>query len=160
MIDQSMATVQLTGWSREQIAATIGALGEPVREGVIPTDAMIRLSITRAQGLAMLRALAESPCRPRRKSLRLDAWRLGDWLMVAVPGELFASLGQHIAAASPLPSIVVGYAGGYTGYLADRAAYSAGTYEALASPLGRVRESEWREAAVALARQFSPTLDR
>jgi hypothetical protein len=98
----------------------------------------------------MLRALADSPCKPRRKSLRLDAWNLGGWLLLGVPGELFASLGQRIVAASPLPTVVVGYAGSYAGYLADEAAYTFGTYEALASPFAPGTGEKVAETAIAL----------
>jgi len=69
-------------------------------------------------------------------SLRIDAWTLGDLVLVAVPAELFVSLGREIEEASPGKTLILGYANGYSGYLADRAAYRAGTYEALASPYG------------------------
>jgi hypothetical protein len=142
-LDHATASVQLTGWSDEQIARMLSVEDEP-------TGDASRLSTTRAQGLAMLRALADSPCRPRRKSLRLDAWNVGGLAVLAVPGELNSGLGQHIAASSPLQTLVVGYAGGYAGYLTDRAAYEAGTYEALASPWAPGSGEELTVAAIEL----------
>jgi hypothetical protein len=69
-------------------------------------------------------------------TLRIDAWTLGDLALVAVPAELFVSLGREIEKASPGKTLILGYANGYSGYLADRAAHRSGTYEALASPFG------------------------
>jgi hypothetical protein len=69
--------------------------------------------------------------------IAIPAWQLGKELALAgVPGELFASLGAQIEAATTTTTWVVGYANGYAGYIPDRAAYAAGTYEALASPFG------------------------
>ncbi len=95
-----------------------------------------RRAVTRSQGRAMLEALSASDCRPRRRTIRLDAWRIGEATVIAVPGELFSSLGATIEQAIDSPVVIAGYAGGYAGYLADCAAYRAGTYEALASALG------------------------
>jgi hypothetical protein len=122
-------SVRLTGWSPQQISAALSQIDEPAKDAS-------RLSTTRAQGHSMLRSLADSPCRPRRKSVRVDAWNVGGLALLAVPGELVSGLGQQIVAASPLQTLVVGYAGGYAGYLAERDSYEAGTYEALASQFG------------------------
>jgi neutral ceramidase len=96
--------------------------------------AEIRTAITRAQGALLRSRLADLP----PTVMPIAAWRLGDrFSIVSMPGELFASLGAQIEAASPMPETwVVGYANGYVGYLPERAAYAAGTYEALASPFG------------------------
>lgn len=91
---------------------------------------------TRVQGAALLARLAGAGPGAIRTDLDVEAWTLGDVTLVAIPGELFASLGARIAAASPSPTLVFGYANGYVGYLVDDAAHEAGTYEALASPFG------------------------
>jgi hypothetical protein len=108
---------------------------------VWPTDfageaspAAHRQAVTRVQGAVLLAKLVAAGPDAIPPALDLEAWALGDVVLVAVPGELFASLGARIATASPLPTRVLGYANGYAGYLADEAAYAAGTYEALASP--------------------------
>jgi Neutral/alkaline non-lysosomal ceramidase, N-terminal len=98
------------------------------------SDAELRLAETRAQGATMLAKLVETGADAIRKEIDLAAWALGDLALVAVPGELFASLGSRIAAASPSPTLVLGYANGYVGYLVDDAAFASETYEALASP--------------------------
>ncbi len=91
-----------------------------------------RKQITRRQGAALLTKLVEAGPDAIRTSLELEAWAVGDLTLVAVPGELFASLGARITKASS--TLLLGYANGYVGYLADNAAYEAQTYEALASP--------------------------
>ncbi|HEY7031508.1 MAG TPA: hypothetical protein VH482_09290, partial [Thermomicrobiales bacterium] len=93
-----------------------------------------RQAVTRVQGAVLLAKLVAAGPDAIPPALDLEAWALGDIVLVAVPGELFASLGARIATASPSPTRVLGYANGYAGYLADEAAYAAGTYEALASP--------------------------
>lgn len=89
---------------------------------------------TRAQGAMLLGQLAKSGADAIQRAFALPAWRLGNLGLVAVPGELFASLGWQIAESAQGPALVLGYANGYVGYLVDDAAHEAGTYEALASP--------------------------
>jgi neutral ceramidase len=95
-----------------------------------------RIAVTRAQGEAMQAALTALPLEAIPSTLRIDAWTLGELALVAIPAELFVSLGREIERASPGKTLILGYANGYSGYLADRAAHRAGTYEALASPFG------------------------
>lgn len=99
-----------------------------------PSEAQRRMEETRAQGAALLDRLRETGVAPVRTTFDVEAWAVGDIALVAVPGELFASLGSSIVAASTSPTLVLGYANGYVGYLPDQPAYAAGTYEALASP--------------------------
>lgn len=62
----------------------------------------------------------------------LTAVRLGDAAILAVPGELFGSVGRAIRDRSPFAiTLLVGYADGYIGYVPDREAYESGGYEAL-----------------------------
>lgn len=117
-------------------------LGEAVTppmavEGTVHTalpETQRRMEETRAQGAALLERLRETGAGPVRTTFDVEAWAVGDIALVAVPGELFASLGASIVAASTSPTLVLGYANGYVGYLPDQAAYADGTYEALASP--------------------------
>ncbi|MCD6058834.1 MAG: hypothetical protein K0Q89_2364 [Thermomicrobiales bacterium] len=94
--------------------------------------------------LAALTAVAIDAIASR---LRIHAWMLGDLALVAIPAELFVSLGREIENASAGKTLILGYANGYSGYLADRAAHRSGTYEALASPFGP--EASERVAATA-----------
>jgi hypothetical protein len=51
----------------------------------------------------------------------IQALRLGEALIVAVPGELFCQFGLDLKAASPAPiTFIAGYANGYVGYLPGR----------------------------------------
>ena len=91
-----------------------------------------RVAWTRLQGAEIQHRIANMPPLP----VSLTAWRLGDALnLVTIPGELFSSLGRQIEDEVAAGNTwVIGYANGYAGYLADRAAIRDGTYEALASP--------------------------
>jgi neutral ceramidase len=99
-----------------------------------PSAGQQRIAETRQQGATMLAALAALPEGAIADRCDLDVWTLGDLALVSVPAELFSSFGSQIASASDEPTLVLGYANGYIGYLADRRAHDAGTYEALASP--------------------------
>ncbi len=105
-------------------------------EQVLASDARLaakRQAFTRAQGAELAAAMVGATGIP--ESARITAWSLGDLAVVAIPGELFASLGREIEQGSPFPTtVIVGYANGHVGYLVDRDAEESGTYEALASP--------------------------
>ena len=98
----------------------------------------LRQAITRHQG-AILRARMASDDGATPGAIAADAWSLdATTALIALPVELFASLGARIEGESPFAAtLVVGYANGYAGYVADAAAWDAGTYEALASPFAR-----------------------
>ena len=92
-----------------------------------------RRAFTRAQGAELAAATSGATGIPT--TARITAWSLGDLAIVAIPGELFASLGSEIERGSPFATtLIVGYANGHVGYLVDRDAEASGTYEALASP--------------------------
>lgn len=69
--------------------------------------------------------------------IEIQALRLGEAALIAVPGELFVELGlqikqqvqRHLAASGLRQVMVAGYANGNIGYIPTRAAYSAGGYE-------------------------------
>lgn len=114
------------------------------------SPAQRRIAETRKQGAAMLAALAALPEGAIATRCDLDLWTLGDLALVSVPAELFSSFGRQIADASDAPTLVLGYANGYIGYLADRRAHEAATYEALASPYGPEAGEQVTAAATAL----------
>jgi hypothetical protein len=151
-IRHGRTTVQLSRRERHRldcsvVAATAGSDDEPP---AYSSSAQRRVAETRSQGAAMLDALARVPDEAIPDELELEAWALGDVGLVAVPGELFASLGSRIAAASGGPTLVLGYANGYVGYLTDGSAHESQTYEALASPFGPEAGERVAEAATAL----------
>ena len=114
------------------------------------SSAQLRVAETRSQGAAMLEALAQIPDDAIPDELELEAWALGDVVLVAVPGELFASLGSRIDAASAGRTLILGYTNGYVGYLPDVSAHESQTYEALASPFGPEAGERVADAATAL----------
>ena len=60
----------------------------------------------------------------------LQALRLGDVALLAVPGELFTALGLEIKRRSPFAhTIVVELANDYIGYIPDREAFALGGYQ-------------------------------
>jgi hypothetical protein len=117
-----------------------------------------RKAETRAQGAMLLDRLAKSGPDAIQRTFEIPAWRLGNLALVAIPGELFASLGDRIVRSVPGPALVLGYANGYVGYLVDDAAHAAGTYEALASPFAPGAGDVVADAATtALAHACLPT---
>lgn len=51
--------------------------------------------------------------------------------VLGVPGELFSSVGGQVCAARPRPTLLIGYANDYLGYLVPPRAAAGGEYEAL-----------------------------
>ena len=101
--------------------------------GPDPNDPRTRLLQTRLEGARVQLAMATgSP--PTTVELPVTIVSVADIAWVHVPLELYASLGLRIKAESPFSNTrVVGYTDGYFGYMADRDAHAAGTYEALSS---------------------------
>ena len=86
----------------------------------------------------------------------LDGVALGNLALVAIPGELLATLGRDITTASPFPTtLILGYTNGYLGYLADAASHDAATYEALASPFAPEAADAVVRAATMLLTQLA-----
>jgi neutral ceramidase len=62
--------------------------------------------------------------------------RIGGLLLLAVPVELFVSIGLNVKTRSPFPlTAIVGYANGHLGYLPCRETYAEGGYEAVSTRL-------------------------
>jgi hypothetical protein len=75
---------------------------------------------------------ADIPC-------EVQVLRLGDALIVALPGELFCRFGLELKAASPAPvTLIAAYANGYVGYLPGREDYDLGGYETALGPWTRL----------------------
>lgn len=118
-------------------AETSTAQAEPEAASVrVDADAAgLRLAQSRLEGACGLVRMRESEL-PSALDLPISVVTFGDVAWVHLPVELFASLGQRIRQGSPFAvTRVVGYTDGYFGYVADRAAHEAGTYEALMSYL-------------------------
>jgi neutral ceramidase len=151
-------------YASETVTLTPRSLDDLPRSGVslentadVDTVAERRKVETRAQGAMLLDRLAKCGPDAIQHTFEFPAWRLGRVGLVAIPGELFASLGSQIVGSVPGPALVLGYANGYVGYLVDDAAHEAGTYEALASPFAAgAGDVVANAAAAALRRVCNP----
>lgn len=94
---------------------------------------------------------------PETLAAEIHLLAVGELLVVGVPVELAACLGDDIRRAAPRTSWVAGYANGYLGYCVPRASYEVGGYEttpARWSPLAPGAAEMLRDEAVALVRRF------
>lgn len=110
-----------------------------------------RNSLTYQQGLQIAAEIIAG-ARGTPYSVQLQAVRIGGIDLLAVPAELFLSLGEDIRAAAPSPNefALIGYANGYLGYLPNRAAFTDPAYEVLASPVEPGSGETFVQAAVEL----------
>jgi hypothetical protein len=129
---------------REDLSADPHAEMVAAREAMVAaqgnaTPPALRQAITRYQGALLRWQMAGSGDTGETKPIPATLVSLDDaTALAALPVELFTSLGATIERASPFAeTVIVGYANGYAGYVADAAAWDAGTYEALASPFAR-----------------------
>jgi len=94
---------------------------------------------------------------PPKMSLKLQALRVGDLGIAAIPCEVFAETGLAIKRASPLkPTFVISLANGYNGYLPTARQHELGGYEtwpARSSYLEVQAESKIRAAILDLLGQ-------
>jgi hypothetical protein len=77
-------------------------------------------------------AIAEysRPRRAKSQALEVHAFRLGDAVLMGLPGEAFVEIGLAIKAASPVPhTFVLGTTNGDVGYIPTAAAFAEGGYE-------------------------------
>jgi hypothetical protein len=67
----------------------------------------------------------------------MQALRVGDFLLLTIPGEPMVEYGFQIekAIADRAIPIVIGYANGHLGYICTADAYKSGGYEPNMSPL-------------------------
>lgn len=64
--------------------------------------------------------------------------RVGEGVVVSVPGELFVEFGLDVREAVDAPVLVAGYTNGYLGYLPTNRAYENGGYETTAGWVNRL----------------------
>jgi len=83
----------------------------------------------------------------RHLTLPVRVFRFAGFDFVTVPGELYSTLLPEGAAA-------ICYANGYYRYIADRDAYDAGHYEAMAAILAPGEGERFRDAITQLLRQL------
>ena len=67
---------------------------------------------------------------PDTVPVTIQALRIGDLGIVAIPCEVFVEIGLHLKAKSPLkPMFTIELANGYNGYLPTKAQHALGGYE-------------------------------
>jgi hypothetical protein len=136
---------------RGPVAASV-VLGPKNADDLPGLAGMRRTGIARTfeQGLESATSLLAAPAVERR--VRLEAVSVGGVDLVAVPGELFLSLGDRIRADARRPdqTVVIGYANGYLGYLPTSEAFADPDYEVLVSPVRRGSGELVAQAAAAL----------
>lgn len=158
----------LQGAAGDIRAAVLDETGEMFREG---TDE----DIARA-GAELARAVAEAPETPvseglaagRRSlpvglsrggetSLELSAFRIGELLLVTIPGEPMVEIGHHVEDAvqadlgEDVVPIVVGYTNGYADYIVTEEARQYGGYEVRRSDLVPEATGQLEAALVEMA---------
>jgi len=90
-------------------------------------------SLLREWAVETLGLLASNP--PATLACEVQVLRLGDVAVVGLPGEMYTLVGQGIRARSPFKhTIVIGFANGNIGYIADPRDYAEETYAALMTP--------------------------
>ena len=74
--------------------------------------------------------LEESVDLPKTEAFEIMAIKLGNWALVALPGEIYTELGRSIKNASPFENtLIVGLANGYQGYVIPDDMRANGSYE-------------------------------
>jgi neutral ceramidase len=122
-----------------------------VSDGSLPE----RLIARRRVRWAEVQAQAAERGGPCEVGVELQVLRIGDAVLVGIPGEPFVEIGLAIKAASPaLLTLVCGYTNGNRFYIPTAAAFEQGGYEVeshrnFLQPAGPTRE--WGERLVAAA---------
>jgi len=99
------------------------------------TEAEIRAATARATQAGMRADRARLYYGRTYIDWQLQAIRIGNIALIAIPGEPFTETGQAIAAGSPFPhTLFSGYTNGGFSYLPVRSAYAEGGYEVETSP--------------------------
>jgi hypothetical protein len=125
----------------QEAAAAWAELQMLVDNGAAVDHGRLRLARTALEGAQVQVEMArlssgEGEAPMLESEAELTAWLLGNLGLVTIPGELFASLGEAIAAQSGLAGcLTLGYAGGMVGYIPAPADFAAGGYEVLSTHL-------------------------
>jgi len=123
--------------------------------GAPPTDRSTVDPLSR-QGDTLRQAWRVRRTRTDPLPATVRAARVGDVSLVGLPGEPFLDLrSRAIAAAGPL--LLIGYVGGYVGYLPTREAFAADpTYETVVSPVAPGEPERLLDTAVNLLSRLMP----
>jgi hypothetical protein len=121
-------------FSPGQLAAYTHVVQERMRaEQQAGNMAQVRTLETALQGLQA--AQKEEPVQAEQvRNVAVSAAIAGDLALVAVPGELYNTLGVQIKREAGRFVLLLGYTNGYAGYIPDREAYAELDYEIVISP--------------------------
>lgn len=88
---------------------------------------------------------AQKPRSEGAQAVEVQAIRIGDAVLVGIPGEAFAQIGLRIKAESSRKGVlVVGYANGFVGYIPTEEAFQEGGYEVTTTWWNRVNPQAGR----------------
>ena len=91
-----------------------------------------------------------------RLAVEIQAFRIGDALFAAVPGELFVEIALRLKRSISHPVFIMGISNGYIGYIPNREAYASGGYEVVSAKVTDAAEDLVVGAVSALNRQLFP----
>lgn len=118
--------------TEEEIMARIAQLEEAMENNYREHDeAWVRASVELMHKRESLENIREAKAsQSHSRTTEIQAIRVGDAALVALPGEIFVELGLAIKEASPFPcTFVVGYANDNLGYIPTEEAFAEGGYE-------------------------------
>ncbi|MEM3019184.1 MAG: neutral/alkaline non-lysosomal ceramidase N-terminal domain-containing protein [Candidatus Bathyarchaeia archaeon] len=102
---------------------------EELRRKGAPQEDLARHEAILRYYLRNLELLRKEP-KEMKVPIEVQIITINDVALIGVPGELFVEIGLEIKAKSPLKNtFIVGYAGGYVGYMPTRKAFEEGGYE-------------------------------
>lgn len=130
-LDTRSATVRLAPKPRTDTAAVLdGAAGALAAARTGGDEAAARVAAGNLDGA---RFAAEYGTGGAAVDAEVGAWRIGPLAVAALPGEPFLALADRVRADRPAPTLVLGYANAYPGYLPTSDAYRTDQYEVLVS---------------------------
>ena len=154
--DSRVVKVPRRTYSEEEVAGMRARLQRAEQQlGQLPEDAS---ALERHQAAARVRRFADllaqwsRPVDPSPAKIEVQALRIGELALVAMPGEPFAEIGTAVKSASPFEfTMFCGYSDGIGGdYVPTADEYEHGGYEVERSPYNPGAASKVVEAAKAL----------
>lgn len=111
----------------------------------------IRKAVTKVEGAQAQLAMIESYAGISAVTTQVQVLRIGDLILLGLPGEPFTRTVLNLKAHDTAKRIaVISYANDYRGYFPDVDAVKAGTYEALISPFDSAASEVLSQAVLAL----------
>jgi hypothetical protein len=118
--------------------------------------AQARTLETALQGIAAARQITAAHD-PALLQVEIAVAAVGELGLVAIPGELYNSLGAAIRHRTGAPVLLLGYTNGYVGYLPTREAYTTLDYEVLMSPFAPGSGERLSSAAITMLKGLLST---